>query len=179
MNNKTTIFVGITTDNELYFLNIEQPTEDHNYFSISGDTYSLIEAEQGEQEAKDGLEDGELWKMAVEGDRTTLSLTDWIELVIDTDGWESMFDFNYDYSPITYDGREYYLNSQSGGQNKVPLSDIKHFAIPQHDYAELLRIWNAYHLKKETPKTPAIIQNIDEELQKALQLLDNDNELIR
>lgn len=72
---KQTIFVGVTTDNELYFINIEQPTPEHNYFAMSGDSYRLIEEKQGEIEARERLEDGELWKMAVESDSTTSSLS--------------------------------------------------------------------------------------------------------
>lgn len=173
-----TIFVGVTTDNELYFVNIEQPTSEHNYFAMSGDTYRLIEEKQGEKEARERLEDGELWKMAVEANHTTDSLNDWVEEVLDTDGWESMFDFNYNFSPIEYNSDNYYLDSSAGGQHQVPINDIKYFAIPQSAYAELLRVWDTYHLKKTTVKDlPSITQNITNELEKAMQFIDNDNNL--
>jgi hypothetical protein len=180
---KHEIFVGITNDNELYFLEIENPGSplhsftEHDYFSMSGSTYRLVEETRGEEKARERLEDGELWKQAVEGDNTTQSLEDWVELVLDTDGWESMFDFNYDYSPVEYKEQNYYFDFSACGQHEVPIADIKYFAIPQPAYAELLRIWKEHHLKKETPQLPAIVQNVDEELQKAFTYLDEQGEL--
>lgn len=129
--NKQRIFVGITTDNELYFVEVEQPHNGHDYFAMTGSTYSVIE--------------------------------------------EDMFDIDFDFSPIEYNGKTYYLDNRSGGQHEVPINEMQYHAINPSTHAELLRIWKEHHLKKETVAIPAIVQDIDEELQKALKYLDNNN----
>jgi len=53
--------------------------------------------DQGEDLARESLEDGELWKMAVSDGRTTSGLGDWIDEVLSIDGWESLI--------CSYDGR--------------------------------------------------------------------------
>jgi len=45
--------------------------------------------DQGEELAREDLEDGELWKMAVSDGNTTLGLGDWIDEVLSIDGWEN------------------------------------------------------------------------------------------
>ena len=62
--------------------------------------------EQGEEMARDYLEDGDLWKMAVEGDNTTSGLDDWIDDILETDGWESEI--------CCYDGQCRYAKTEEG-----------------------------------------------------------------
>lgn len=163
------IYVGITEDNELYYIEIEPKSENHKYFAMSGSTIAPIEAVQGEQEAKERLEDGELWKMAVESGHTTLGLDDWVELVLSTDGWESQFDFDYDISPTDYDGKEYHWDNRSGGQHEE--SKFKHLFISQELLTELQNLWKEYHLKEAEPTIPTINQDKNEILTKALEVI--------
>jgi hypothetical protein len=48
-----------------------------------------ITENEGEDRARDYLEDGELWKDAVQHDRTTSNMEDWIEDVLNIDGWQT------------------------------------------------------------------------------------------
>ncbi|MCJ7816359.1 MAG: hypothetical protein MUP55_00745 [Candidatus Aenigmarchaeota archaeon] len=59
--------------------------------------------EDAEQLAREHLEDGgdEQWKMAVQAGNTTEGLDDWIETVLDSDGWEGEL--------CSYDGCSYEL----------------------------------------------------------------------
>lgn len=56
---------------------------------------------EAEEEVREYLEDGELWRMAVEAEQTIRSLDDWIEEVINIDGWQSQL--------CRYDGCSYEL----------------------------------------------------------------------
>ena len=40
------------------------------------------------ERAREGLEDGEMWRMQVQQGNTTKGLDDWVEEVLDIDGWE-------------------------------------------------------------------------------------------
>jgi len=57
--------------------------------------------DEAEKRVREHLEDGELWRMAVEGEQTTLGLDAWIDHVINMDGWEPDL--------CTYDGTSHYL----------------------------------------------------------------------
>jgi hypothetical protein len=46
--------------------------------------------EEAEQEARELLEDGDEWKMAVKEGNTDLGLTEWIAEVLESDGWETV-----------------------------------------------------------------------------------------
>jgi hypothetical protein len=46
--------------------------------------------EEAEQEARELLEDGDEWKMAVKEGNTDLGLTEWIVEVLESDGWETV-----------------------------------------------------------------------------------------
>jgi len=61
---------------------------------------------QGEELARESLEDGEFWKEAVSDDRTTSGLDDWIDEVISADGWESLV--------CGYDGKYRYVITTKG-----------------------------------------------------------------
>ena len=63
---------------------------------------------QGEELAREYLEDGEDWKIMVGNGSTTSGLDDWIDEVISADGWESLvccYDGKVRYTTTT-DGRE-------------------------------------------------------------------------
>ena len=61
---------------------------------------------QGEELARESLEDGEFWKEAVSDDRTTSGLDDWVDEVLSIDGWESLI--------CSYDGKVRYTTTTDG-----------------------------------------------------------------
>ena len=62
--------------------------------------------EQGEELARESLEDGELWKEAVSNGYTTSGLDDWVDEVLSIDGWENEIG--------GYDGRCRYATTTEG-----------------------------------------------------------------
>ena len=62
--------------------------------------------EQGEELARESLEDGELWKNAVSCGYTTSGLDDWIDGILSIDGWENEIG--------GYDGRCRYATTTKG-----------------------------------------------------------------
>lgn len=66
----------------------------------------FFDEDDAEVKAREYLEEGELWKMAVEGDNTTAGLDDWIDDVLSTDGWGQTFG--------SYDGLERRCKTKSG-----------------------------------------------------------------
>lgn len=58
--------------------------------------------EEAEQEAREELMDGEIWKMMVAEGRTEMGLEEWVDAVLSTDGWEA--------SLCRYDGQGYTLD---------------------------------------------------------------------
>jgi hypothetical protein len=118
------------------------------HLSLSGDEYSkpAFSEEEGEERAREYLEDGELWKMAVEADNTTQSLDDWIEDVLNNDGWQQTLG---DISE-TKDGK--YVSLTSCGQIDMhikPENFTKVF-IPKEDLEFIFKSWKQYHLKDLT-----------------------------
>lgn len=92
------IFAGITTNGEAYIIectleNKNHRTPDNYYFALTHEAYDIQDSfteSEGEQRAKEYLDDGESWKMAVEADRTTESKDEWIETVLNSDGWQTV-----------------------------------------------------------------------------------------
>lgn len=95
MTSGKTILIG-KKDGMIYTAKLETEQEfrkdNDNYLSITGDGYDaeFFTESEGEARANGYLEDGEGWRGAVEGKQTTLGLDDWNELVLNTDGWESV-----------------------------------------------------------------------------------------
>jgi hypothetical protein len=89
------ILLGKTKENEVVEVKIEvgkQSHRDYPTLNFSWDRYdakSFSESE-GETQAQERLDDGEDWKMAVAGDRTTDSMEDYNEDVLSMDGWQSI-----------------------------------------------------------------------------------------
>jgi len=98
------ICIGLTEDNLIVYANLN--IRQNGYYSITHDTLrELLTEEEGEERGKEYLEDGELWKQAVEANNTTLGLDDWVEYVLDTDSWETIIDANFF---GTYEDTNYY-----------------------------------------------------------------------
>lgn len=83
---------------------VDEVNEDYRTFSADGQKYTWRRNDnEAEEEAKEYLENGELWRMAVEAKNTTKGLDDWIDEVIGIDGWQA--------SLCSYDGGSYELKS--------------------------------------------------------------------
>jgi len=136
------ILVGKTKDNFVEFeLGINE------YLSLSGTEYdkNLFTDKDGEKRAKDMLEDGESWKIAVENERTTLSKEEWNEKVLNIDGWESVLgDVKY------IEKLNKYTTIVGSGQidMHLKLKDFVEFYIPKEDVKYIFWIWARYHLKQ-------------------------------
>lgn len=92
---------AIMTEEEL--TELHELDEDNCTFRSGPKEYTWRNNEdEAEEEARKNLEDGELWKGAVEADSTTASLDDWIDDVLNMDGWESEL--------CTYDGMSHDLS---------------------------------------------------------------------
>jgi hypothetical protein len=91
----------------------------------------ILENDEGGQRAKQDLEDGDLWKEAVQGDNTTESLEDWVETILDNDGWETIIDASYFGE---YEGISYYSTWDSCGASIDDFKkEYKILLIPKED----------------------------------------------
>jgi hypothetical protein len=146
---------------------------------MSGFTIIPIEENKGEEKAREMLEDGDMWKEAVRGDNTTQSLSDWVENVLDNDGWENVLDTSLYPDSFDFDGQTFYFESGSCGQHQE--KELKHYLIEKENFDWLMKIWDTYHLKDEIVILPEWIEkteeNEQEQLQKAFELLNEDGEL--
>ena len=120
MTNKKIFWIGIA-NNELIkaTMSLNDANKEHYWYLNTESFRDILTEEEGEEQAREHLEDGELWKMAVECDNTTSSLSDWVEEVLNIDGWEATLD-------VTELG-DYYLEwSCIGGfeENKVAEYDV-------------------------------------------------------
>lgn len=79
-----------------------EETSDDNKYTANGVEYYIGTEDELNAVAKDYLDDGyydDLWKEAVAADHTTKGLSDWLQEVIDTDGWcpvINTYDGSYD-----------------------------------------------------------------------------------
>ena len=151
------LLAGITPNNEIYFMTIE---DDKGYFSMTGFTVIPIEYEKAKDIAQQQLEDGELWKMAVEDGTTKLGKNEWNRHVLNTDGELSTLDLSLYPEKIEIDGNTYVFESGSCGQHRE--KRLEHYFIPRNIFDKLNRIWDKYHLKKKSPKLPKISKQNEE-----------------
>ena len=141
------ILVGITQDDELYFLDITTERDGKPYFSMCGDTNKPITLEEIEDRNESYLEDEgeEFWKQAVASGNTYDSLHNWLKQaknkmdIVDC----SIFD-----SEVEVDGQTYRFEAMSCGQHRLEVSDIKHFFIPRNTFRRLIMAWDKYHMKE-------------------------------
>ena len=138
---------------------------ERNYFSVCGTEYGgtqyLFTEEQGEERARDYLEDGELWRMMVENEHTTMGLDDWVDHVLSMDGWEETLG---DIEEIpTKEGEWLYTQHQSGGQVNMHLkpSDFIKAFIPMSDIETIFKYWSKYHIKDLTEVPTEVIAEME------------------
>lgn len=124
--------------------------EFEEYLSLCGEVYEkpAFSEEEGEDKARDYLEDGELWKMAVEAEQTTSGLDDWIEQVLNIDGWQETLGDIFE----TKDGKYALMNSCGQIDISVQPNDFVKTFIPKEDVEFIFECWKKYHSKKKVPK---------------------------
>ena len=143
------LFCGITKDDELYFLEIEFKDQNKE-FSISALSVEPISEKDGEDRAREMLEDGELWKMAVENGNTEMGLSDWVDEVLAIDGWEQTLDCSLHPESIRIDDIDYSFISHGCGQHEK--KELKEYFIDKKFFDELMALWKKHHLKKYNNK---------------------------
>ena len=158
--------IGETEENVIV---LEFDTE-RGRFSISGVEYDgsdyLFTEEEGESRARDYLEDGELWRMCVEAGNTTAGLDEWVDDVLNFDGWmETLGDIeDIDiYDPETGDYvKTLYSGWGSCGQINMSLSpeDIISPLIHMPNIELIFKYWSEYHLKDLSEIPDEVITNM-------------------
>lgn len=143
MKEKTVkILVGITKNNQIVYaeLNLRK-----DYFSVTHTTLrELITEEQGEERAKEYLEDGESWRQAVEAEHTTQGLDDWVEDVLNIDGWEHCLDAYYFGD---YEGVDYYSTWDSCGASIADFKAEYYFQVISKEDLDLIIESDKLHIK--------------------------------
>lgn len=68
---------------------LHEVDEDNRTFRCGAKEYTWRRDEnEAEGEARERLEDGEMWRLAVQNNNTMLGLDDWVDYVLNIDGWE-------------------------------------------------------------------------------------------
>lgn len=164
------LLAGITEENELYFLEIEPKSEKHTYFSMSGFTVTPIRYDDAVERSRESLEDGELWRQAVEAEITDLGLNDWIEQVLGVDGETSQIDTSLLEKEVMVEGETWLFESGGCGQHEE--AKLAHYFIDKKLFDELMKLWKKNHLKEVDVKLPELPkQNLDELLEKAIKII--------
>jgi len=175
-------FLGVNEDSELYSIEIEPMNGKHAYFSICGQTDRPIEYQKAVNRTREGLEDGEFWRMAVADKTTEMSLSDWVEFVINEDGEVSGIDNSC--LPDEYkdeNGIVWLFEGSAGGQHQE--RTLKHSFISPQLLEDVMQVWDEYHLKNENPKNLSdLLARLDkacppkeEALKRAVDLLVEEN----
>ena len=165
------LIVGITNDNEIYTLNLK--LREDGQFTMSGETNTPVKYDDAVSQSRERLEDGELWRQAVEAETTTSSLEDWIDEVLAIDGETSMLDTSLMPDEVTIDGVDYIFESGSCGQHQE--TELKEYFIDQALFDELMVLWDKYHLKQAPSKDVAHYSVMDQ----AFQLEQNREDLLK
>lgn len=145
------LYIGITNDNELYFIEWDKTyNEQRKTFSLCGGCYNEPKTEEeGEQEAFNVLSDSSYWEEIGYLNNTPNVLTSHInfkevaEECINLDGWENI---NGEYTHFgEYQNEEIYLNYSSGGQHQE--KNLKELWISEEDFKTINKFWDKEHLK--------------------------------
>lgn len=158
---KTKILAGVTNDNELYFVEIEKQTKDHNYFAMSGFTVRPIELENAKDQSRESLQS------LIDDEISMSELPAWyfkdsddlVDYVIDNDGNLSGIDTSLYPGSVEVDGVEYVFESGSAGQHVE--KELKEYFIDKTDYNILMSVWEKYHLKSDVKMSPVENMTVD------------------
>lgn len=86
-----------------------------NYVSVTANEIEPILRTDAVSRCRESLEDGELWRMAVQSENTELGLNEWVEYVLGSDGELSGFDNSLYNREIEIDGEDYIFDSRACG----------------------------------------------------------------
>ena len=134
-------------------------SKDNKYVSITADEIEPLEYSEAVNLCREYLEDGELWKMAVDGEHTTLGFNDWVEEVLSIDGEISQIDNSLYPEEIEIEGIDYIFKSRGCGCMHDEIKKVTDI------FNELIEL----HLSKNIEKAEKLIQeiktdNIDEKV---------------
>lgn len=141
---KKSILIG-QIENEIYTAELDMEDGEPQHFSICGTGYRLpfFNEEDGKRQANESLEEGELWRIAVDAGRTEESLADFVDNVVRNDCWKSVL------GDITQIGSEdLYIQEGSGGQCLEEILNPERFKeviLPKLTLEEtkiLYRVWS-------------------------------------
>lgn len=151
---KKQILIGLTKDMEAVVLEIDTDSlhSQKPYFSISGETYRMDDlitsGEEGDERAREYLEDVEMWKIIVQEGNTNLGKEDWIDSVLETDGWETVLGDIYEIGKCHL-GENCWCFLGSCGQIDVPEDDDFYILRVSKDKLDKIRTaWKKLHLKE-------------------------------
>ena len=176
---KKSFCVGVTDDNEVVFAEIEIGSCDNDHYTVTHTTFCDIMTErEGEEKAREYLEDGELWKMAVESGNTTSGLSDWVDEVLSMDGWEPQLDVT---STGEHNGIDYYMRWASCGASIDDFKrEYKKLFLTTEDLKTLIES-DPLHLKDfktYTKKEKALFERVLKLFDKPSQELEDVKDLI-
>jgi hypothetical protein len=145
MNKEYKILVGVTKDNEIYFLQLRKG-DDKQYFSMTGETVIPLELEEAKEQSYQNI------LSSVEDEVRNINplfIRDIDEItqdIIESDGNLSGIDTSLFTEDVEVNGREYIFESGSCGQHEE--SDFKKLFIEQKAFDEFMKLWQQYHLKQ-------------------------------
>jgi len=145
MNKK--FYIGITDDNLLIEakVSLNDLNKQHYYYKNTASYRGIIDESEGEDRAKEYLEDDDLWREAVQSDSTTLGLTDWVDEVLSVDGWQHILD--------VYELGNYYLEWDCiGGWDDCKKANYKHLFISKEDFDNFFTEDGEIKIKTERAK---------------------------
>lgn len=112
---KTVDKVYKTQDNTILIVKATTGIKGNRYVSVTASEVEPLLYSDAVIRTRESLEDGDLWKDAVQSGNTTLGLDAWIEYVIDNDGETSMIDNSLYTEELDIDGDNYIFDSISCG----------------------------------------------------------------
>lgn len=115
------------TDSEIIVATLSEDTDTgHLYLNNEYYDNEPFTESEGIDRARESLEDGELWKNAVQNDNTTESKEDWIDTVMNADGWQSVLG---DISEIE-GGKYVFMRGIGGAFDGITPSDFTAALVP-------------------------------------------------
>lgn len=171
------IIAGITEDNEIYLIEIEPKSPDHDYFAMSADTVSPVTLKEAKNEARD------TWVSLFQDDPDQLrdmnermgthfkTPESGAKYVLQVNGELHGFDNSTLTDEIHHKGKDWLFRAGSGGQHQE--RRLKTYFISPDLFKKLMNIWDKYHLKKENPPDMPEIPDQDREklLKKAIDII--------
>lgn len=146
------IFVGITEDDSLFFIDIRNRDRSRSDFAMSGDTVRATSKrdakEQSRQSFESAIEDEGLAAFGERVGKKFRSLNSAVNYAIDTDGELHLFDNSTLTDEITVNGVDYLFQVEGGGQNEYNFDKLKVSFFDEAVLKWLKSFWKKYHLKE-------------------------------